>query len=141
MSKTKIKSTHARRVWDSRGRPTVEVEITLRYGAQGRAIAPAGASVGTGEAVELRDGGDALPILAVNPGIAPADAGRWRYLGYKGGSEPGVIAMSFLAQRQDGDWYAFSASWNNSTARVDEARFVALVTRALNLLAQDAPAR
>ena len=60
MSKTKIKSTHARRVWDSRGRPTVEVEITLRYGAQGRAIAPAGASVGTGEAVELRDGGDAF---------------------------------------------------------------------------------
>ncbi len=57
MSKTKIKSTHARRVWDSRGRPTVEVEITLRYGAQGRAIAPAGASVGTGEAVELSDGG------------------------------------------------------------------------------------
>ena len=50
----------------------------------------------------------------------PADAGRWRYLGYKGGSEPGVIAMSFLAQRQDGDWYALSASWNNPAARVDE---------------------
>ena len=60
MSKPKIKSTHARRVWDSRGRPTVEVEITLRYGAQGRAIAPAGASVGIGEAVELRDGGEAF---------------------------------------------------------------------------------
>ena len=40
MSKTSIKSTQARQVWDSRGRPTVEVEITLRYGAQGRAIAP-----------------------------------------------------------------------------------------------------
>ena len=83
MSKTKIKSTHARRVWDSRGRPTVEVEITLRYGAQGRAIAPAGASVGTGEAVELRDGGDAFggfgveaAVSAVNGEIAAALKGR-----------------------------------------------------------------
>lgn len=87
-----------------------------------------------------RTGGDALPILAVNPGIAPADAKRWRYLGYKGGSEPGVIAMHFLAQARDGDWYALSASWNNPAARVDEPRFVALMTRALNLLAQHAPA-
>lgn len=86
-------------------------------------------------------GGDALPILAVNPGIAPADAKRWRYLGYKGGSEPGVIAMNFLAQAWDGGWYALSVSWNNPAARVDEPGFVALVTRALNLLAQDAPAR
>lgn len=80
-------------------------------------------------------GGAALPILAVQPGIAPADAKRWRYLGYKGGSEPGVMAMSFLAQAQDGRWYAVSASWNNPAARLDEAAFAALVTRALNLLA------
>lgn len=83
-----------------------------------------------------RDGGDALPILAVNPGIAPADAKRWRYLGYKGGSEPGVIAMNFLAQGQDGRWFAIAASWNDGTARVDEPRFIALMTRALNLLAR-----
>lgn len=80
-------------------------------------------------------GGDALPILAVNPGIAPADAKRWRYFGYKGGSEPGVMAMNILVQAQDGAWYAVSGSWNNPAARVDEARFVALMTRALNLLA------
>jgi enolase len=46
-----------RRVWDSRGRPTVEVEITLSNGLAGRAIAPAGASMGSGEAIDLRDGG------------------------------------------------------------------------------------
>jgi enolase len=46
-----------RRVWDSRGRPTVEVEARLASGATGRAIAPAGASTGSGEAVDLRDGG------------------------------------------------------------------------------------
>ncbi|MCP1468856.1 hypothetical protein J3E64_000523 [Sphingobium sp. OAS761] len=80
-------------------------------------------------------GGDALPIMAINPGIAPADAKRWRYLGYKGGSEPGVVAMNFLAQARDGSWYAVSGSWNDPAALVDEGRFTALMTRALNLLA------
>jgi beta-lactamase class A len=82
-----------------------------------------------------RAGGDALPILAVNPGIAPADAKRWKYLGYKGGSEPGVIAMNFLAEAKDGQWIAVSGAWNNPAVRVDEAKFVALMTRAMNLLA------
>ncbi|WP_242495971.1 serine hydrolase [Sphingobium cupriresistens] len=82
-------------------------------------------------------GGDALPILAVNPGIAPADAKRWRYLGYKGGSEPGVMAMNMLGQAPNGAWYAVSGSWNNPTARVDEGKFVALMTRAMNLAAAD----
>ena len=82
-----------------------------------------------------RQGGDALPILAANPGVAPADARRWRYLGYKGGSEPGVMAMNFLGQAQDGRWYALSGSWNNPAARLEEAKFAALMTRAMNLLA------
>ena len=50
--------------------------------------------------------------------------------------EPGVIAMNFLAQGRDGRWFAIAASWNDSAARVDEARFVTLLTRALNLIAQ-----
>ena len=52
-----IKNLHSRRVWDSRGRPTVEVEIHLEDGTIGRAIAPAGASTGSEEAVDKRDGG------------------------------------------------------------------------------------
>jgi len=83
VSNSKIKSTRARRVWDSRGRPTVEVEVTLNYNARGRAIAPAGASTGTGEAVEVRDGGEAFggfgvegALAAVNGEIARALKGR-----------------------------------------------------------------
>ena len=54
---TRIRRVTGRRVRDSRGRPTVEAEVALENGALGRAIAPAGASMGSGEAVDLRDGG------------------------------------------------------------------------------------
>jgi len=60
MTDTTIAFVHGRRVWDSRGRPTVEAEVLLEGGGVGRAIAPAGASTGTGEALDLRDGGDAF---------------------------------------------------------------------------------
>jgi enolase len=56
MNPQDIRSIHARRVWDSRGRPTVEAELTLADGSVGRAIVPAGASKGRREAHELRDG-------------------------------------------------------------------------------------
>ena len=65
MSATTIVSVHGRRVWDSRGRPTVEAEVRLAGGAVGRAIAPAGASTGSGEALDLRDGGTAFGGLDV----------------------------------------------------------------------------
>ena len=55
-----IDRLHAREVFDSRGNPTVEAEVTLDSGASGRAVAPSGASTGAFEAVELRDGGDRL---------------------------------------------------------------------------------
>ena len=56
---SQIETVHARQILDSRGNPTVEVEITLRSGAHGRAAVPSGASTGEFEATELRDGGDA----------------------------------------------------------------------------------
>jgi enolase len=57
LSRTVIAKVRGRRVWDSRGRPTVEAEVELSCGAVGRGIAPAGASTGSGEALDLRDGG------------------------------------------------------------------------------------
>jgi enolase len=82
MTETSIAFIHARRVWDSRGRPTVETDVLLEGGAVGRAIAPAGASTGSGEALDLRDGGTAFggydvtrAITNVNTVIAHAVAG------------------------------------------------------------------
>ena len=66
---TAISTVHARRVWDSRGKPTVEAEVRLEGGAMGRAIAPAGASTGSGEARELRDGGKPLRGLDVSHAV------------------------------------------------------------------------
>jgi len=81
--KTQIQTVTGRRLWDSRGRPTVETEITLQGGARGRAIAPAGASTGAAEAIDLRDGGDAFggndvqtAVNAVNGEIAKLLKGR-----------------------------------------------------------------
>ena len=51
---------HARQIFDSRGNPTVEVDVTTENGVLGRAAVPSGASTGEHEAVELRDGGDAF---------------------------------------------------------------------------------
>ena len=76
---TTIIDVHARQVLDSRGNPTVEVEVCLESGAQGRAIVPSGASTGTREAVELRDGdpkrylgkGVLKAVRNVNKEIAP----------------------------------------------------------------------
>jgi enolase len=70
MSETEIVFLHGRRVWDSRGRPTVEAEIMLAGGAVGRAIAPAGVSTGSAEAHDLRDGGETFGGLDVAHAVA-----------------------------------------------------------------------
>lgn len=60
MPDTSIRGVRGRRIWDSRGHPTVEADVILAGGTRGRAAAPAGASRGGGEAIDLRDGGAAL---------------------------------------------------------------------------------
>jgi enolase 1/2/3 len=80
---SQIEKVHARQILDSRGNPTVEVELALRSGATGRAAVPSGASTGEFEATELRDGGAAFggkgvtkAVGNVNGEIAEAVAGR-----------------------------------------------------------------
>jgi len=65
-----IEQVHARQVLDSRGNPTLEVDLTLDSGASGRAAVPSGASTGEFEAVELRDGGDAWAGKGVTRAVA-----------------------------------------------------------------------
>jgi enolase len=71
--RTAIEEVRARRVWDSRGRPTVEAEILLHGGARGRAIAPSGASTGSAEALDRRDGGSAFGGYDVTAAVRAVD--------------------------------------------------------------------
>jgi enolase len=70
---TAIARVHARQILDSRGNPTVEVDVQLESGALGRAAVPSGASTGVHEAVELRDGGTAFGGKAVTRAVANVD--------------------------------------------------------------------
>ncbi len=67
---SQIERVHARQILDSRGNPTVEVELALRSGATGRAAVPSGASTGEFEATELRDGGSAYGGKGVTQAVA-----------------------------------------------------------------------
>lgn len=73
MTDSEIRNVVGRRIWDSRGRPTVEAEVHLACGAIGRAIAPAGVSTGSGEAVDLRDGDLAFGGYDVRKALAAVD--------------------------------------------------------------------
>ena len=70
---TAIRSVNGRQILDSRGNPTVEVDVGLDSGAAGRAAVPSGASTGQFEAVELRDGGDVYAGKGVTRAVANVD--------------------------------------------------------------------
>ncbi|WP_415926926.1 phosphopyruvate hydratase [Methylobacterium sp. 4-46] len=92
-----ITSVHGRRLWDSRGRPTVEVEVTVGGHAVGRAIAPAGASTGSGEAIDLRDGGEAFGGLDVRRAIGNVNGPIARALVGMDASDPPAIDAAMIA--------------------------------------------
>ena len=83
MADFSIANIKGRQILDSRGNPTVEADVILTDGTMGRAAVPSGASTGSGEALELRDGGDAwggkgtqTAVTNVNTKIAPALIGK-----------------------------------------------------------------
>lgn len=79
-------------------------------------------------------GADLRAVLSKNPGL-PEPATHWRYVAYKGGSEPGVLTMAFLLQGSDGAWYAMAGGVNDPDHGVDTLRFTGLIGRALELAA------
>jgi len=84
--------------------------------------------------LESRGGAEALKLLALNPGLSVGGTG-FRYAGYKGGSEPGVLSTTWLLKTGKSRWYCLSASWNDEKDALDEAKFLGLMQEALAALA------
>ena len=76
----------------------------------------------------------ARAILAVNPGVDTATAARFTYLGFKGGSEPGVLSLNFLVQTKSGHWFAVAVGWHRPDGDTTEAQLIPIATRVLRLL-------
>ncbi len=90
-----ISSIHARQILDSRGNPTVEVEVALESGARGLAAVPSGASTGEFEAVELRDGGEAWAGKGVSQAVANVNGEIAAALkGFDAGDQAGLDART-----------------------------------------------
>src|SRR5215467_6748618 len=91
-----IESIHARQVIDSRGNPTVEVEVALDSGARALAAVPSGASTGEFEAVELRDGGDAWAGKAVSRAVANVNGEIAKALRGARAAEQGALDQTMI---------------------------------------------
>ena len=75
----------------------------------------------------------ALEIMSVNPALPPAMREAWSYAGYKGGSEPGVLNLSWLLRNAAGEWSAVTLGWNNAEATLDQSTLEMLGMRAIAL--------
>lgn len=76
----------------------------------------------------------ALEVLTINKAVSAAEAKNWNYIGYKGGSETGVMSMTYLLQSKKGDWFVLSGSWNDEKSPVAEAAFAGLMQKSVSLL-------
>jgi beta-lactamase class A len=99
--------------WFASAEDLCKVMVDLHERAEATVTAPVGA------------------ILSINPGI-PDEKGQYRYVGFKGGSEPGVLNVTFLLQRaRDGEWLFLSAGFNDTTRPLDEPKALSAAATAL----------
>lgn len=75
----------------------------------------------------------AFEIMAINPSATPAITAQWDYIGYKGGSEPGVINLTWLLTDKQGRDWVLTLGWNNPAAVVDDGKFQGIAQRILLL--------
>ncbi len=94
---SQIEHVHARQILDSRGNPTVEVELRLASGAQGRAAVPSGASTGEFEATELRDGGSAWAGKGVTRAVGNVNGEIRDAIGGLDGTDQGGLDRALIA--------------------------------------------
>lgn len=87
----------------------------------------------------LRRSGDetALALLAINPVLGAQARAELAYVGFKGGSEPGVLSLTWLVRNRAGAWHVVTGSWNNPAAPIEESRLIGLLARAIRLVRQD----
>lgn len=72
-------------------------------------------------------------IMAIDPALPEGRREDWRYVGYKGGSEPGVLNLTWLLQDQEGEWRILTLSWNNPEAPLDAGALEPIAQRILAL--------
>lgn len=72
-------------------------------------------------------------ILAINPSVPPPMRERWDYIGFKGGSEPGVLNLTWLLVDKDGDGHVLTLSWSNPDANVEQTQLELIAQRILSL--------
>ncbi|MDB5097642.1 MAG: serine hydrolase [Cyanobacteria bacterium RYN_339] len=137
------KDTLGRRAYLAAGNITQQKLANVELDANPRAVSTLGWFASAADMIRTMtwlqgntEGGEASRarrILGVLPGPARPDKQAWPYVGYKGGAEPGVLSLNYLLRSAKGGWFALSATWNDETAPLDEARFIELVAKAIAL--------
>jgi hypothetical protein len=82
---------------------------------------------------------EVLKILGANtPFIDLTKDTKFKYAGFKGGSEPGVVTMTYLLQSQNNNWSCLSLAWNNESKKINSTIFQDIVKKVINLITSDA---
>lgn len=73
-------------------------------------------------------------VMSINKALPEETANKWNYIGFKGGSETGVISMTYLLQSKKGEWFVVTSSWNDEKNAVKEGTFATLIQSAVKIL-------